>query len=280
MNTSKVVICPYCGETQPAGEVCRACRGRFDSLSRQATHNEMGPWFIRDPKRPFQPGCSYETLVRMVERGQVTKFSIIRGPTTRQFWTVARRVPGISHLLGYCHHCDASVDPDDHGCHACGVPFGAYLDRNYMGLPEIRPMPWDPDSDESRGESLPRALPPESGPSRTFRPAEPRTQRPEPGGLSSFATNAELFGDDSTNGTSHHSTDPASQAPSSSAAAVAPAEPQAQTAQPQANPASRAESDAESSSTNSTRRAVLIFLGMIAAAVAVAAMASVIWWFA
>src|SRR5580765_972695 len=143
MTKTKVLICPYCGDTQSAGDRCRSCGGLFEPLSRQASHNAMGPWFIRDENRPFQPGCSYETLIRLIERGQVTKYAIIRSPTTKQFWTVAKRVPGIAHLLGYCHNCDASVDPGDHGCHACGVPFGAYLDRNYLGLPEVRPLPWE-----------------------------------------------------------------------------------------------------------------------------------------
>src|SRR5690606_26108798 len=115
----------------------------FEPLSRQATHNSMGPWFVRDPQRPFQPGCSYETLVRLVQRGKVSRLTIVRGPTTRQFWTIAKRVQGIAHLLGFCHECGASVDPGDHGCHACGVTFGAFLDRNYLGLPEYRPLPWE-----------------------------------------------------------------------------------------------------------------------------------------
>ena len=154
MNKPKVLICPYCGETQPSAERCRSCGGLFEPLSRQATHNAMGPWFVRDASRAFQPGCSYETLVKMVERGQINRYSILRGPTTKQFWTVARHVPGVAHLLGYCHNCDASVDPGDHGCHACGVAFGAYLDRNFMGLPEIRPLPWDADAEaELRGSA-------------------------------------------------------------------------------------------------------------------------------
>ncbi len=149
MAKVKLLICPYCGETQPQAERCRSCAGLLEPLSRQATHNAMGPWSVRDPDRPHQPGCSYETLVRLVERGQVSKYTIIRGPTTKQFWTIAKRVPGVAHLLTYCHNCDASVDPGDHGCHACGVPFGAYLDRNYLGLPEIRPLPWEAQLDEN-----------------------------------------------------------------------------------------------------------------------------------
>jgi hypothetical protein len=168
MTRTKLVICPYCGEAQPIGERCRACGGFFEPLSRQATHNAMGPWFVRDPERPFRPGCSYETLVQMIERGQVTKYSIIRGPTTRQFWTVARHVPGVAHLLGYCHACDGPVDPEEHGCPHCGVPFGAYLDRNYLGLPEIETEAW-------QGEGG-------AGPSGV------------PRGLSSFAADEELLG--------------------------------------------------------------------------------------
>ncbi|MHC4766672.1 MAG: hypothetical protein ACYTF2_16385, partial [Planctomycetota bacterium] len=181
MAKTKVLICPYCGATQTAGERCRGCGGLFEPLSRQATHNAMGPWFVRDPGKPFHPGCSYETLVKMVDRGQIDKTSIIRGPTTRQFWTVARRVPGVAHLLGYCHSCDAPVDSDDHGCHACGVPFGAYLDRNFLGLPEIRPLPWEAPTEEGSLEA-----PPDSG-------LEASAREPAAGRLSQFASDAELL---------------------------------------------------------------------------------------
>lgn len=149
MTKTKVLICPYCGETQASAERCRGCGGLFEPLSRQATHNAMGPWFLRDPGKPFHPGCNYETLVRMIDRGQLSKYSIVRGPTTKQFWTVAKHVPGVSHLLGYCHNCDASVDAGDHGCHVCGVPFGAYLDYNHLGLPAPQPLPWEAEIDRS-----------------------------------------------------------------------------------------------------------------------------------
>ncbi len=148
MSKTKILICPYCGAGQPASDRCRDCGGLFEPLSRQATLNEMGPWYIRDPKRPYHPGCSYQTLVKLIERGRVTRTTIVRGPTTRQLWSVARHVNGVAHLLGYCHQCDASVDRGDHVCHACGAQFGAYLDRNYLGLPEIRPLPWEADLDE------------------------------------------------------------------------------------------------------------------------------------
>jgi hypothetical protein len=146
----------------------------------------MGPWFVRDPGKPFHPGCSYETLVTMIDRGQVAKTSIIRGPTTKQYWTVARRVPGVAHLLGYCHSCDATVDPDDHGCHACGVPFGAYLDRNFLGLPEIRPLPWEA---HIQGGS--------AGEPHTFS-VEVEEREAVVGGISHFASDDELLDEGGT----------------------------------------------------------------------------------
>ncbi|MEE9130100.1 MAG: hypothetical protein V3T84_08785 [Phycisphaerales bacterium] len=183
----KLLICPYCGQTQPQVERCRGCGGLLEPLSRQATHNAMGPWFVRDPDRPHQPGCSYETLVQLVEREQIAKHTIIRGPTTRQYWTIAKRVPGVAHLLGYCHNCSASVDPADHGCHACGVPFGAYLDRNYLGLPEIRPLPWEAKLEENDAAQL-------AGRSGQF------SQRGQSPGLSSFASDEELLSEVGSSG--------------------------------------------------------------------------------
>ena len=102
---AKVVICPYCGKAQVAAASCAACAGEFSPLSRQATQNEMGPWFVRDENQPFRPGIAYERLL-------------------------------------------AKIDPHLTACPDCGVRFGAWLERNHLGLPEIRPMPWDPDGFE------------------------------------------------------------------------------------------------------------------------------------
>lgn len=186
MTEQKLVICPYCGDPQALADRCRACGGLFEPLSRQATHNAMGPWFVRDADRPFQPGCSYETLLRLVERGRVTKFTIVRGPTTRQFWTIAKHVPGLSHLLGFCHQCDATVDAGDRACHACGAAFGAFMDRNYLGLPDVRPLPW-----EAAGDDALR--------SQSVKQHEPMWRRPseddnEPRTISSFVSDEELLG--------------------------------------------------------------------------------------
>ena len=223
MKKRRLIICPYCGDAQPVVERCRSCSGVFESLSRQATHNNMGPWFIRDERRPFTPGCSYETMVKMIQRGRITRLTIVRGPTTRQFWTIAKRVPGLSHRLGFCYECAASVDPHDHACHVCGATFGVILDRNYLGLPEHRPMPWESDPPRERSEvepirpvdSMPEPtrpgeetaagedLPSSRGASSVTGGSKPRRSPaaapevllppPPPGRLSSFASNEELF---------------------------------------------------------------------------------------
>jgi hypothetical protein len=133
--------CPYCGHLNSGGASCGACGGLFEPLSRQATQNAMGPWFIRDPDAPFRPGCSYATIKALALKGRLTPESVVRGPSTRQFWTFARRTPGIAHLLGVCHACGRACGPEQVVCAACGVSFAAPDDRQHLGLSEIRLLP-------------------------------------------------------------------------------------------------------------------------------------------
>ncbi|MBI1337251.1 MAG: hypothetical protein GC164_09855 [Phycisphaera sp.] len=133
-NHPQYVICPYCGHTQEAGERCVVCRGLFEPLSRRATQIAMGPWFIRDKDNPFRPGCSFEVLKRQVETGRIKPTTVMRGPTTRQFWQVARNVPGVSHLLGYCYNCGEHVKSEDKSCPKCRAVFTEPTLRNEMGL--------------------------------------------------------------------------------------------------------------------------------------------------
>ncbi len=120
---------------------CSACGGPFDPLSRQATQNAMGPWFVRDPGRPFRPGCSFAELRRGVERGRIGPETIVRGPTTHQFWAPARRAPGLANLLGVCHACGGGATQKDYVCRQCGVAFPSPGDRQHMGLVDSRPLP-------------------------------------------------------------------------------------------------------------------------------------------
>lgn len=135
------ILCPYCGEVSSQTKKCAVCGGLFEPLSRQATQNAMGPWYIRDPAHPFRPGCSYQTILAMIRTGKVGPATIIRGPTTRQFWTLARRAPGIGHLFGMCHGCQTKVEPDAQACPKCGVSFVHEPDRQRLGLGPVRLLP-------------------------------------------------------------------------------------------------------------------------------------------
>lgn len=134
-DNPRLILCPYCGNTQSEPEDrCGACGGYFDSLSLKVTQQHMGPWFIRDRHRPFRPGASYEVIKREIEKGRIKATTILRGPTTRQFWSVARNVPGVAHLLGYCHACGAHCKPNDESCSECGEVFFAPKLRDNLGL--------------------------------------------------------------------------------------------------------------------------------------------------
>ena len=143
------LVCPYCGTITPDTGRCEACNGRFDPLSRQATQNQMGPWSIRDDQTPFRPGCTYETIARLIEQGKISSETILRGPSTRQFWTLARHTPGIANLLGICHSCQGVVKVDAFACPSCHVSFAAERDRQHLGLGPSRPLP---------GQGLPEVL--------------------------------------------------------------------------------------------------------------------------
>ncbi len=134
VGAPEITLCPYCGHANTQSEKCSSCGGLFEPLSLKATQIAMGPWFIRDKKNPFRPGCSFETLRRMADSGKLKPTTVLRGPTTRQFWSVARNVPGVAHRLGYCHNCNAHVDPNAAACPACQAAFGTPAERNELGL--------------------------------------------------------------------------------------------------------------------------------------------------
>ncbi|MGV6813815.1 MAG: hypothetical protein ACWA5W_02255 [Phycisphaerales bacterium] len=135
------IVCPYCGELTEDRGRCGACHGRFDPLSRQATQNQMGPWAFRDDQHPNRPGCSYETMLALVKQGKIRQDTVVRGPSTHQFWTLARQTPGIAQLLGVCHSCQNPVKPEAFSCPSCFVAFSTDRDRQHLGLGPFRPLP-------------------------------------------------------------------------------------------------------------------------------------------
>ncbi len=139
-TAERPVLCPYCGGAAVGGR-CAACGGVLEPLSIQATQNEMGPWFIRDEARPFRPGCSYATIQRLAERGKITGLTVLRGPTTRQFWSFARNVRGVAHLIGECHNCHGPAGAEDYMCRSCGAVFEPPRDRQHFGVGPVRLLP-------------------------------------------------------------------------------------------------------------------------------------------
>jgi len=135
------LICPFCGEMTADSGRCQRCSARYDPLSRQASQNEMGPWFVRDDSMPHRPGCNYSTIKRLVESGGIEANSVMRGPSTRQFWMLAKHTPGVAQMMGLCHSCGEAVDADAFACGRCQEPFSADRDRQHLGLGPSRPLP-------------------------------------------------------------------------------------------------------------------------------------------
>jgi hypothetical protein len=117
----------------------------------------MGPWFVRDDRNPHRPGCTYETLCRLVDSGSVGPDTVLRGPSTRQFWSLARHAPGVAHRLGFCHNCREPVTKDAFQCPKCHAAFGVDRDRQHLGVGPFRPLP---------GQGTPEVLAMQAGPPR------------------------------------------------------------------------------------------------------------------
>jgi hypothetical protein len=137
-------ICPYCGDVSMSDVRCDKCNGPLDALSRQATQNDMGPWFIRDEAQPFRPGCSFSRVREMTLKGRIGPATVLRGPSTRQFWMPARRVPGVANLLGVCHSCQQPVRAEDSACPHCHAEFRPPQDRQSLGIAPAHFIPGRP----------------------------------------------------------------------------------------------------------------------------------------
>jgi hypothetical protein len=60
---------------------------------------------------------SFATLLLLIQKGRVTARSVIRGPTTSQFWRHAAKVKGVSREFGLCWNCGQDVA---RGARVCG----------------------------------------------------------------------------------------------------------------------------------------------------------------
>lgn len=113
-------VCPFCGSIKDSAEKpCPRCTMADTPQTRQATRSRIGPWYVLQTRNPSAPGMKYETLLALVQRGQVTPRSIVRGPTTHQLWRFAAKVKGLSREFGLCYHCEAEIDRKANICPHC-----------------------------------------------------------------------------------------------------------------------------------------------------------------
>jgi hypothetical protein len=62
---------------------------------------------------------NFATLLALIRRGRVTHKSILRGPTTGQFWRYAARTKGVSRELGLCWNCGDEIQRSTRICPRC-----------------------------------------------------------------------------------------------------------------------------------------------------------------
>jgi len=62
---------------------------------------------------------NFATLMVLVQKGRVTARSVLRGPTTGQFWRYAARVKGVSREFGLCWSCGGDVAKAARACPSC-----------------------------------------------------------------------------------------------------------------------------------------------------------------
>lgn len=118
-------VCPFCGLTREitpdfdASSPCPRCTLADTPSTRGATKARVGPWHVRQVRNPWAPGMRFETLMALIKRGQVTRDSIVRGPTTHQLWKRAAEVKGVSREFGACYSCGGEIDARANLCPHC-----------------------------------------------------------------------------------------------------------------------------------------------------------------
>lgn len=113
-------VCPFCGTIGDNAEAaCSRCTMENSPLTRQATKARLGPWYVLQTRNPSAPGMKYSVLLSLVKKGQITPRSIIRGPTTNQFWRFAAKVKGLSREFGICWGCGTDIEPTVDVCPHC-----------------------------------------------------------------------------------------------------------------------------------------------------------------
>jgi hypothetical protein len=113
-------VCPFCG-TQRETDLgaCLHCSLEDTPTTRSATRSKLGPWYVLQSRNPSAPGMNFATLMVLVQKNRVTARSVIRGPTTGQFWRHAAKVKGVSREFGLCWNCGGDVAKNARACPSC-----------------------------------------------------------------------------------------------------------------------------------------------------------------
>jgi len=112
--------CVYCGKVIDRGvDRCPHCHTSYSFAVRKASREAAGDWFYLDPRNPSGRGVTFETLIRMIDKGRLKPDSVVRGPTTHQDWMYAAEAPRLAKYLRLCPHCFAEARPEDTYCSHC-----------------------------------------------------------------------------------------------------------------------------------------------------------------
>ncbi len=161
--TAESVVCPFCAHVRAdAAGSCPKCTMEDTATTRRSTGERIGPWFVLQRRNPTAPGLRLSVLLTLARRGHVTPKSIVRGPTTGQFWRYAAQVKGLSRVFGLCWHCGAGVSPDAATCPRCKSAQEIPDDpdqflESHAALPVMREVST---REEIEQDPSPRALPP------------------------------------------------------------------------------------------------------------------------
>jgi len=134
--TSDKAPCVYCGQVvSRTDERCPHCKMSFSPAVRRSAREVIGDWFHLDPRNPSARGVTFETLIKMIEKGRIRTDSIVRGPTTSQDWLYAAEAPRLAKYLGLCPHCFAEAKPEDTYCTRCQLNMNTLLGEPRPGIP-------------------------------------------------------------------------------------------------------------------------------------------------
>jgi len=197
--------CVYCGQmVERSSDRCPHCRTSFSLAVRQASREVVGDWYYLDPRNPSGRGVTFETLIKMIEKGRIKADSVVRGPTTHHDWMYAAEAPRLAKYLGMCPHCFAQAKPEETFCTSCQLNMNTRPAEPRPGIPpDLVKEPFHASAYEMEkqlagaAEGAAEAPAAVAAPTPPPRPAAPAL-RPEPTPSATAAAAAAAFADTTT----------------------------------------------------------------------------------